>query len=172
MWNAKFIKSTNNAKRPEHERLNMLSVPTCNKIPLTTSLHLLLFSVRYTLVFSTMPSFTPPLQMLSNVLFSLENETRSLAGEAYNVQQPHSLLSAGYCWLVALTLRNQTRQVSAIQADGAQILDDLWLRWGALLFCVAAQPVSGVVYRRFRTVYQSHLQGSSCTATHLPTRAA
>jgi hypothetical protein len=44
----------------------------------------LVFSARYTLVFSIMPSFTPPLQILSNVFFSLQNATPSLADEADN----------------------------------------------------------------------------------------
>jgi hypothetical protein len=102
MWNTKFSNSTkNNSKRPEHERLHILSLPTRSKIP-TTSLRLLLFprvfSVPHTLVLSTVLPFTPPFQILSNILFFLQNETPLLVAVADNVEhQPHTL---AYCWLL------------------------------------------------------------------------
>lgn len=126
MQNSKFNKSTkNNAKRPEHERLHILCVPTCSKIP-TTSLHLLLF-LMYS-QFATPLCF--PQCCPSHLLFKYFRVFCSPFTTRHQAQQVKKQItsgycilsrSSGYCWRLALTLRDRTRQVSAIQADRSRL---------------------------------------------------
>jgi len=126
MQNWKFNKSTkNNARRPEHERLHIFCVPTCSKIS-TTSLHLLLF-LMYS-QFATSLCF--PQCCTSHLFFKYFREFRSSFRTRHQTQQAwrqtttgNCILtrSVGYSWRVALTLREQTRQVSAIQADRSRL---------------------------------------------------
>jgi len=125
MQSSKFNNSTkNNAKWPEHERLHILCVPTCSKIP-TTSLHLSLF-LMYS-QFATPLCF--PQCCPSHLLFKFFRvllspfRMRHEAQQAKRQTSGNCILSrsAGYCWRVALTLRDQKHQVSAIQADRTRL---------------------------------------------------
>jgi len=168
MQNAKFKKSSkNHAKRPEHERLHIISVPTCSKIP-TTSLHLLL-CLTYSLFATPLcfPQCCPSHPFFKYFrMFCSHFRTRRRAYRMKHATSSSCIisLSAGCCWRVALTLRANASSIcnSSRQNSSGVLCSSGLLRNVCRELCI---DVSG---RYIRPIFNGPLG----LLTQLPTRAA